>query len=227
MKLPTEWMETLGAGAKVMILDAGIVTPPPSVQVQVRNFTDEPIEYNAQHGTDMAAIIASRDPLAIGVSPYCDLYFAKVMAKTVDWRAFECALQWAIDLRIDVLSMSFASQTVSRGFRDLIAELDARGVICCAADNSKTWAIYDPHVVSVGALGRTSSATVRTNGSITLRSPDGQMRPLHGTSVATAIMAGVAACAKSHEPRLLRPGFVTNLTNCSGERSVIFFRTSN
>lgn len=212
MKMPKEWTDTLGVGAKVFVLDSGFRKPSPFVVKEARNFSTLNMQSLSEHGHHMCEIIAGQDPLNIGHAPYCDLYVAKVWdAKPAVWDRYEAALDWAIHEKADVVSMSFAMLNISQGMLDRFKILEQQGAICCAAYSGFGWPHGCPEVIACGRIGRNQGKGDVNVGDIIIPSPQGRFTARSGTSVATACVAGIAACAKAFEPSMTRLAFLVHL----------------
>jgi hypothetical protein len=217
MTTPRDWLDTLGAGVKVFCLDSGLEGASFVRPVAARTFVGDGMADPIRHGTRMAEIIASADPLDPGVAPACDLYVAKVISHHHATRPIAEALAWALESGADVVSMSFAYRGLDADVLARLEELDAAGCICLAAWHaSLTYPHSHPCVLSCGSLGGGGDPDVRTVAEVMRRAPASQLRPYRGNSVATAHAAGIAACGKALMPRLSRPGFAASLATPRG-----------
>jgi hypothetical protein len=205
-------MDTLGDGVKVFVLDAGLIATPFVSPAEVKTFTATDTTDLRGHGTRMAEIIASRDPGDLGIAPECDLYIAKVVEVGQGTSPIVRALRWAKNAGAQVVSMSFAYRTPDPDVDQALAELDAAGCICLAAYNAALpYPAACEHVVSCGTLESDADADALTVGEVTKRTPAGPLRPYRGSSISTAVLAGIAACAKSFQPSLTRSQFLAAL----------------
>jgi subtilisin family serine protease len=204
-KLPSNWMDTMGIGAKVMVIDTGFNPDPNVVAIATRTFIGGGItDIAGLHGTMMAKIVASRDPTDAGFAPRCTLWLAKAVGLTPGLSGIQSALQWALDEGVDVVSMSFVYSGDFPKIHALIEKLDAKGVILLAAHNlDKKYPHTYPEVVSVAQAGLKGQGNIRTLGEF----PKAGGKTIRGSSVATAVMAGIAACAKSYNPAINRASF--------------------
>lgn len=208
---PARWLDTLGGRAKVFLLDDGL-RPEPDVEV-VRYVDFCPGgRGDGRHGTVMARVIASSDPLDTGIAPKCTLYAGRVIGHRRAWEPLLDALRWAESYDADVVSMSFACGDTDPRVAEQLARMAARGCLCFAAYNVDLPYPHSlPGVISVAAIGRPHRAAVATVGRAKRRVSEGSGRDHSGSSVATATMAGVAACAKSSDRSLNRRGFLCTL----------------
>jgi subtilisin family serine protease len=204
-----DWIDTEGEGVKVFVLDSGINKGAPVNVHAARSFVEPATDDYNGHGTAMACIIAANSPVHMGVAPKCLLHIAKITGKYTDWKAIIRALDWAIDSQAQVLSMSFSMICHRREIRDRLEILDASGCICVAAYCQ--WQKYPhiyPSVLSAGSLQGHRGLNVSTFERWFRNAPATMGGGLRGTSVATAITAGVAACAKAKSPAIDRALFL-------------------
>lgn len=207
-------MSSLGAGVKVVILDSGVEEDEFIKPVGVMNFTRMPISKGARHGTDMAAIISSRDPLCLGIAPGCLLYVAKVFSYSrIDWSHYELALDWALEIGADVVNMSFGVSRLSGRFEEKLKLLDQRGTICLAAHSQFSAFRNNSNILTVGRLAPHSTAEAVATDVMTRRASNGSFRPVAGSSVSTAVMSGIAACVKAVSPGVDRSIFLNVLSD--------------
>lgn len=104
--IPDVWVQTMGEGVKLAVLDTGIDPDHPDLEdaiVGMKDFTGDGMEDVNGHGTNCAGIIAARlnDIGFVGVAPKCDLLIGKVLgndgsgssagiADGVKWAVFLC-----------------------------------------------------------------------------------------------------------------------------------------
>lgn len=219
---PQEWMATLGRGARVVVLDSGFAPGTPHLYpAEVRSFTaahgGPPDAATAVHGTRVAQIIASAAPECPGLAPACTLYVGEVVGPLRHgWASLHEALDWAIALEPDVLNMSFACPTSDQACDRRLAHLDAAGTVCLASYNQWLhWPHGLPHVAAVGLNGLGGNCDVRTVGEVLVPAGD-RLDTFRGTSAASAVVAGVAACAKARNPALDRAGFLAAFRGFEG-----------
>ena len=209
-KLPSNWMDTMGVGAKVMVIDTGFNPDPNVVAVATRTFIGGGTgDIAGMHGTMMARIVAGRDPTDAGFAPRCTLWLAKAVGLTPGLSGIQSALQWALDEAVDVVSMSFVYSGDFPKIHALLTKLDARGSILLAAHNlDKKYPHSYPEVISVAQSGLKGQGNIRTLGEF----PRARGKTIRGSSVSTAVMAGIAACAKSYDPKITRASFESALS---------------
>lgn len=143
---PLEWPETRGKGIKVGIVDTGIDLKHEDLQGRVKeyvNFTSydrQDINDENGHGTHVAGIIAANKNNigVVGIAPEVDLYIAKAFGKdgSADYGAISKSLSWMAERGVDVINMSFSSQTASKEYYRLITQVYRSGIsLVCAAGN--------------------------------------------------------------------------------------------
>jgi len=143
---PLEWPETMGKGIKVGIIDTGIDLEHEDLQGRVKeyiNFTttdSKNVTDENGHGTHVAGIVAAnRNGIGVvGVAPEVDLYIAKAFNKdgTANFEAIARSLVWLAERNVDVINMSFSSDSVFREYYYLISQIYRSGItMVCAAGN--------------------------------------------------------------------------------------------
>lgn len=165
--IPQLWnMGLSGAGIKVAVLDSGVSLPHPDLNMDpqhvldVTNATTNGLDTSDGHGTHCAGIIqASYNGLGItGIAYNASVYSIKIVDDdTGPSPAFMTAgLRKAIELGVDIISLSQASQKDNADVRKAIADALAQGIVVIAAASNKatgTWypASYEG-VLSVAAV---------------------------------------------------------------------------
>ena len=200
-------METLGRGVRVVMLDSAYRPTPHVYPKEIRRFIKGGESW---HASKVAQIIASMDPSQIGIAPASELYVGEVAGNlTAGWGSMCDALDWAISLRADVVTMSFACTESQQKADARLEALDASGCLCLASYNSL---LHWPHrlssVISVGLESHQVTCDVRSRGESNV-TVDGQREVFRGTSAACALMAGMAACAKAKDPSINRQAFLS------------------
>ena len=204
----------LGAGVKVAVLDS-IYTASPYVQpVAIKRFVQNEAPTQS-HASTVAQVLASTDPLYLGIAPQCELYIAEVIGSLVrGWDSLEESLDWAEAQGCQVINMSFACPTSDPRAERTIQRLDQKGIIFTSSFNPY---LHWPHqlssVIAVGTPHQQGDYDVAVNGESTVWI-DGKFVPFLGTSVASARMAGWAACQKQKNPGITRAELL-NLTRQS------------
>ena len=207
---------------KVAVLDTG-VTLTEDIEVAGRvNFIDgeedvHPLyEDVSGHGTSVASVIAAKDNGVgiTGINPNVDLYSVKVLddEKKASLSSVIKGIYWCIDNDIDIINMSFGTNTESEILRTVIKEVDDKGILIVAAAGNQGEdvgstveypAAYE-EVVAVGATTPqgTTSEISSVGEEIDLMAP-GEMVPAtgyfdeiietEGTSMAAPHVTGVAS----------------------------------
>lgn len=219
LRLPDVWRRTRGQGVRVAVLDTGIDPDHPDLEgaiEQTRDFTGEGIEDLNGHGTHCAGVIAARQNEIgfIGTAPLASLLIGKVLrndgAGSLD--AVADGVRWAVEERVDILSMSLGAPEGSPGLFEAVHTALARGIIViCAAGNSGalftnsigypgrygsviTVAAHDQHGQPSGFSSRGSAIDFMAPGQdIWSTYRQGGYAKLSGTSMATPFVAGLAA----------------------------------
>lgn len=203
--IPFEWFHTLGAGAKVLVLDTGCDDP----HVEAEHFTPASRRDPMRHGSMVCRSIASRDPATFGMAPFCTL---RVAGTITNYKGLEAALEWGLEWKADVVTMSLGWAPHTDGIFEKLRLLDEQGAICLAAHSPFLKYPHSlPYVLAVGSIDDPAYKGLRTLAVTHRTKQDGPGKPWRGTSVATAMMAGVAACAKSYDPEIRREGFLTQV----------------
>jgi subtilisin family serine protease len=208
------WTCSLGLGARVFMLDTGCKPSRWLAVADRRRYGTSDLDDTVGHGTRMASLIVSRDPEFPGLAPQAVFHVAQCVGQPHcdTLGAILDALKWALDARADVVSMSFAYMRRNDDIGELLAALDARGTICCAAYNPAwPWPHSYDSVVSAGRYGHPDDADVLTLGEALVSGSGARPERSAGSSVATAVLAGIAACAKAVDPEIDRPRFVYEL----------------
>lgn len=227
-----------GQGSKVCIVDTGVDDTHPAlnplineidyVQLSGGNPTFDATDDHG-HGTHVAGIIASRDPIFRGVAPGASLMAAKVLDSTGTGSSFNvvAAIDWCVTNGADIINLSL-------GGDDFIGTCDLEddaiavnnavddGVVVVAASGNTGWidAISQPacasKAIAVGAIddfdGRTDFSNegseldvVAPGAPITSLRPmfqGGGFTTFQGTSMSTPHVAGLAALILDADPNL-------------------------
>jgi len=102
-----------GKNIDVAILDTGIHDEHPSLNVEMEvDFTGEGTDDLNGHGTHVAGIVASKDPIYKGVAYDSDLYNVKVMTTEGGGYASDIiqGIEWSVNNGAEIISMSLSSQ---------------------------------------------------------------------------------------------------------------------
>ncbi|KAI1658873.1 hypothetical protein F4813DRAFT_388133 [Daldinia decipiens] len=180
--------------------------------------SDKPLPWwmvSDAHGTQMASLIGQ-------INPYCRLYIARVGKgrSDIDPKNAAKAVKWALDQKVDIISMSWTTKKDEPELESAISEAanstEGRATLmfCSTADeglysDAVYPADYERHVVRVSATDQWGHLTARTHGSkaVNIQIPGenteavgpayiGSVLPtVSGSSVATALAAGIASLA--------------------------------
>lgn len=192
------------------------------------------------HGTSVAGIIAgkSEDGFQIGVNNNVELYSIKVLnennAASLD-KIIE-AIYTAIDLKVDIINMSFGTTNYSEALHTAIKSADDAGILLVAAagnrgniDNIVEYPANFSEVISVGATdykGNISKMS-STNGKVDIYAPgelicstamfNGSII-VSGTSVAVPHIVGVASALWGRDKSKSKQ-FIKNLLIVSANKN--------
>ncbi len=217
--IPSHWKATRGAGVRVAVLDTGIDSEHPDLAGAIddaRDFTASAIGPGDRHGhgTHVAGTIAARanGHGVIGIAPECRLLVAKVLGDDGSGtsEAVAAGIDWCVEARADVLSMSLGAASPSAALRAAIERAIAAGkfVLCAAGHEGRRGRINYPArwetTIAVGAVDRRGQvARFSSRGpQLDLCAPGenvlstfagGGYAKLSGTSMATPFVAGVVA----------------------------------
>lgn len=202
-----------GSGVKIAVLDTGI-TATSQLEVSggvsfvdgVTNFSDD-----NGHGTYIASLIAGKSTDIQGTAIGAKLYALKVLdgqAQGTYSQVIE-AIEWAVDNKMDIASMSFGSDVYSVALADTMAYAYDNGVLLVAAagNESENQIDYPARFHSVIAVGAVDHNQIRapfsnignelelmaTGVEVSGLDPNGALVTKSGTSVSTATVAGIAA----------------------------------
>ena len=141
--VPKVWVQTMGEGIKVAVLDTGVDSDHPDLQdgiTAVKDFSGDGIEDVNGHGTHCAGIIGARlnNVGFVGVAPKTELLIAKVLGNdgtgAFSWIAD--GVLWAVEQGADIISMSLGGPVSSHRLYQAIHVALAKGVmVICAAGN--------------------------------------------------------------------------------------------
>lgn len=230
IQAPEIWPETKGKGITVAVLDTGCDTDHPDLMDRIiggYNFTKDDggdslkfEDYNG-HGTHVAGTIAAtlNNSGVVGVAPEANLLILKVLGKngSGQYAWIIKAIQYAIDQKVDIISMSLGGPNDVKALHDVIIEaVNQKILVVCAAGNDGDgkdstdefgYPGFYNEVISVGAvnLERKSSGFTNSNNQVDLVAPgekiistylNGTYATLSGTSMATPHVSGALALLK-------------------------------
>lgn len=222
----TRGLKPDGTPVKVAILDTGVDDAHSELvdQIQIsRDFTGSRWGYADRngHGTWCAGAVGARwrnNFGGAGIAPECRLIIAKVLGDdgSGDDRAIADGIEWAVAEGADILSMSFGGRSKSpyiAGALDNV--LKQRKVFLFAAAGNDGGKVNYPgaltSTIGVGASDKQGRLTafssrgpeldvIAPGEEIVGCAPGGKFQVSSGTSMATPIVAGVAALAYALDP---------------------------
>ncbi len=230
IKAKSIWEESQkGAGVKIAVIDSGCDINHESLKnniIGVRNFTDEDkknpniVIDRVGHGTHVTGIICANGNNMTGVAPDAKIYVLKAINRTgtgkLSWVIN--AIKYAIEKRVDIISMSLGLSENSPKLENIIKEAVNNNIaVVCAAGNegdgnddsfeySYPAAYID--VISVGAVDKkgvpakfsnsnTAIDLVAPGVDIISTYPNNKFASLSGTSMATPYISGSLALLKN------------------------------
>ncbi|NEW09152.1 S8 family serine peptidase [Paenibacillus sp. SYP-B3998] len=206
-----------GKNIKVAVLDTGIAIHPDLNISGGISFITNNSSYSDDngHGTHVAGTIAALNNKfgVVGTAPLADLYAVKVLDNSGSGNYAEIiqGIYWAIDNRMDIISMSFGGSENSQLLHEAIQEASNNGILIVAAAGNRgrgaeteLYPALFPEVISVGATDKKNQRAVfsSTGSELDIVAPgtdilsttkDGQYALLSGTSMAVPHVTGAAA----------------------------------
>ncbi|UOF02650.1 S8 family peptidase [Bdellovibrio reynosensis] len=224
-----------GAGARVMILDSGIDYTHPYLKENFekgQNFIEGQLPYdltdNSGHGTHVAGTIAgSLDAHGFtGVAPRARIYAAKVCEEGCPHSAIFRALDWAVELKVDVANLSLGRLSQPWAYEaEIFRRVISSGVVVVSSAGNKNSGDFNyypascPGVISVAATDTYGNRSEFSNygNHVDIAAPGSDIvstLPLYstesttgfgemsGTSMAAPHVTGVVALIKATNPSL-------------------------
>ena len=218
-----------GSGIKVAVLDTGIRTNHPDLQVAGGYDTTGTGSYNDDngHGTHVAGTIAALDNTVgvLGAAPAAQLYAVKVLnsSGSGSYSNIISGIEWAINNNINVINMSLGGSQGSSALEQACNSAYNAGILVVAAagnegtsSGSSECIGYPARYASVMAVGSITSSNVRssfssTGSTLEIMAPgsdiysttyNGSYGTMSGTSMACPHVAGVAALVWSAKSSL-------------------------
>jgi subtilisin family serine protease len=223
-----------GAGVLVAVLDSGVIENPALWANGVKRVTLLEGVGTAEHGTEVAAIIAGMGADVQGVSPQARLLSIQVLNTEGVGDVFTLArgIVTAVDQGAKVINLSLGAFESGFILRDAVDYARRRGVAVVAASGNEAVdgllypAAYDD-VIAVGAVDAAGRQTYFSNrgaaldiaapgvGVTTAASLGGEM--FSGTSAATPFVSGALAYLFSRNPGLSLAEATQILRQCSDD----------
>lgn len=226
---------------KIELLDSG-VNYSGDIDVKERiDLTEENVnplyEDYSGHGTSMASVIAAKDNgvNVTGINPNAELYSVKVLGDDIQSpisRIIE-GIEWGIDNDMDIINMSFGTNTNSAILREVITKAYDAGILLVAAtgnnsDDTVQYPAAYPEVLAVGSMDENSEISDFTSvgDEMDVIAPGekietigifGTINGTSGTSISTAEVTAVASkiLEKDNEKS---PDFVKDLIVASAKK---------
>lgn len=225
-----------GEKVKVELLDSG-VSWSDDIDVKYReNLIEEDAGINplyedySQHGTGMAGVICAKDngKGVTGVNPNVELYSVRALDNNIEAPLSRIiqGIYWGIDNHMDIINMSFGTNTNSASLRTAIKTAYDNGIVLVSASgNDKEKGVQYPsaypEVISVGSQspnGEISDFTsvdenldvVAPGENIESTGIFGTINGSDGTSIATAQVTGIASLILEKD-KSKSPDFVKDL----------------
>ena len=230
IEAPNMWKASYkGDGVRIAIIDSGCDVNHINLKdniAGVRNFTPEDMKNpnivtdRVGHGTHVAGIVAAKGYNSVaGVAPNAQLYILKAIDKTGSGKASWVinAVNYAINLNVDVISMSLGMPTSDDKMERAIKNAIANGIsVVCAAGNEGDGNYEDfeysypaayVDVISVGAVDRKAVPASFSNANLVIDCvapgvdilstyPNNSYASLSGTSMAAPHVTGTLALLK-------------------------------
>lgn len=211
-----------GAGTSVYIIDTGLThTADRLLNVRIRTVSEGP---RATHGSFVAAIVASKTTPEgyIGIAPEAQVYLADISNQegVIYTSALVRAIHDAIQLHVDIISISLGTSTYSQDLEDAVKLAASRGIFVLAASGNCSCRGYEfpaacDAAISVASmdLDRKLSSFNTRNDSVALFAPGealtvpGAKTKLSGTSFAVPFASGLLALelSKRRKTQMQRP----------------------
>lgn len=212
---PLEWDETQGEGVKVAVLDTGRPNHPDIKVAGAIDLTNTHPDDKNGHGSHVMGTIGA-DGNIKGVALRCEQYSVKVIGDNGegDWRWVEQGINWAVDNKMDIISMSLGGSLPANylTLHEAIKLADAAGILLVAAagnmgldyDETIMYPAVWPEVMAVTAVdfSKQRADFTSTGSEAELCAPgvdiysthlNGQYVKLSGTSMACPHITGAAA----------------------------------
>ncbi|WP_423900403.1 S8 family peptidase [Eggerthia catenaformis] len=199
---------------KVALLDSGIdYFMQDDLHVKARkDFIREPhniiMEDGSGHGTSIASVLIGNNKNVRGINRNIDLYSARILDGKLEAplsRIIE-AISWAKEQKVDIISISFGTQTQSKVLEEVINRVYHKGILIIAASGNAGLDKPDypsgyKNVLSVGSVSSKAKRSSFSNKSdvlapgqgIRANGAMGKTMITNGTSMAVPHVVGIAS----------------------------------
>ena len=214
--VPETWKTTQGEGITILVIDTGFPTHDDIGDNALKGkncVPTEPLEDENGHQSHCVGIICAKNNShgMVGVAPKAKALCVKALSKfgSGTYAQLEEALQYAIDIKPDIVSMSLGGNSYDADMHEKIKQLYKMNIpVICAAGNTGrggvNWPAAYPQTIAVaahdkhGKIARFSSRGERVEWAapgVDIYSTylNNGYRSLNGTSMACPFIAGVVA----------------------------------
>jgi len=241
-----------GTGVKIGIVDSGINTEHEDIKAEnvtyAINFaseTPEDVTDKMGHGTFIAGLIGAQDNNEVGIvglTPNVEMISLKCFDETLntDIETVIKCIEKAIELKVDVLNLSFTTPTYSEELKEVIARaIENQIIVVAPSGNDMSEKKYYPasfddvisvnsiHVEPIG-LAVSPSYISNPNKDVTVSAPGDNLLSIShkdlsgykersGSSYATAYVSALAVMAKQYTPTIDAESFENLLKETSAE----------
>lgn len=221
-RVPEEWILTKGKGSVVMISDTACDETHECLSgkiVEQRSFLRSTnIIGSVNHCTHLCGIICGESERISGVATDASIMVAQTMSSsTGDLGALKRSLEWADEVKPDVLNLSISYSMRNKSIESLLDKIYKNGTIIIAA-NGRIPRIYPASydsVISVGAFGDDNrafnDAEFYVQREFLSSIGNNEYAVKNGCSMSSAFISGIAALAKSFDKSMTSDEFVRAL----------------